>query len=241
MAFVWERGNQLDDLKHLRRFSKKIGQLDDEILNKLVNRVKETNFMKITSDPAESPSGEVDEKRSLTIGYDNSLNSVTVHNTYSKSSFEDIESALNSFAEDYGLKTISLSEKEMREEAIRSFRKAEELLANYQAKPENLRNAIFRYQIVIDFLDQFDPKPEEWTEAKRKLSDAERLMKKTIKDAEFNINVFYKKRQYAEAVEECNKLLLVLDPENRIYQKTRDLKITLEKQLSLQKRKKGKR
>lgn len=232
---------RLDDLKHLRRFSKKIGQLDDEILSKLVNRVKETDFMKITSDPAESPSGEVDEKRSLTIGYDNSLNSVTVHNTYPKSSFEDIESALNSFAEDYGLKTISLSEKEMREEAIRSFRKAEELLANYQAKPENLRNAIFRYQIVIDFLDQFDPKPEEWTEAKRKLADAERLMKKTIKDAEFNINVFYKKRQYAEAVEECNKLLVVLDPENRIYQKTRDLKITLEKQLSLQKRKKGKR
>lgn len=232
---------QLNDLKYQRRFSKKIGQLDDEILNKLINRVKGTSFMKITSDPAGSPSGEVDEKRSLTVGYDSSLNSVAVHNTYPKSSFEEIESALNSFAEDYGLSTISLSEKEMREEAIRSFRKAEELLANYQAKPENLRNAIYRYQITIDFLDQFDPKPEEWTAAKRKLQEAEQLMKKIMKDAEFNLNVFLKRRQYIEAVEECNKLMMIMDPENRNYQKIRDAKIALEKKISPQGKKKGRR
>ena len=231
---------KLNDLKYQRKFSKGIAQVDKELLKTLVNEIKGTDFMKISSDPPGSPSNGVDEIRTLTIGYDKNLNTVTVRNNFPKRSFETIEYALSRFADDYGLKTISLSQKEMREEAIRSFRKAEELLANYQAKPENLRNAILRYQITIDFLDQFDPKPEEWSVAKRKLSEAEILMKKAIKDAEFNINVLYKKRDYAGAVAECGKLMQIIDSEHRAYPKIRDLKITLEKKLSARK-KKGRR
>ena len=162
-----------------------------------------------------------------------------MRNNFPRSSFETIEYALSRFADDYGLKTISLSQKEMREEAVRSFRKAEELLANYQAKPENLRNAILRYQVAIDFLDQFDPKPDEWTIAKRKLTEAQTLMKKTIKDAEFNINVLYKKRDYAAAAAECGRLMQIIDPEHKSYQKVHDLKITLEKRLANQKKKRS--
>ena len=227
---------RLNDLKYQRRFSKGIKKVDEELLKGLIREIRETDFMKITSEPAGSPISGIDEIRTLTIGYDSSLNSVVVHNNYPKSSFETIEYALTRFADDYGLKTISLSQKEMREEAERSFRKAEELLANYQAKPENLRNAILRYRVAIDFLDQFDPKPDEWTAAKRKLAEAENLMKKAIKDAEFNINVLYKKREYAAAAAECGKLMQIVDPEHRAYQKIHDLKITLEKKLSLQKK-----
>ena len=64
---------------------------------------------------------------------------------------------------------------------------------------------------------------------------------KLKKDAQFNINVFYKKKQYAEAVAECNNLLLLLDPEERSYQRIRDLKIVLEKQISLRKKKRARR
>ena len=231
---------KLNDLKYQRRFSKGVAEVDKELLRSLVNEIKGTDFMKITSDPPGSPVNGVDEIRTLTIGYDTSLNSVTVRNNFPKRSFETIEYALSRFADDFGLKTISLSQKEMREEAVRSFRKAEELLANYQAKPENLRNAILRYQIAIDFLDQFDPKPDEWSVAKRKLSEAENLMKKAIQDAQFNINVLYKKRDYAGAVAECSKLMQIIDSEHRAYAKVRDLKITLEKKLSARK-KKGKR
>jgi len=231
---------KLNDLKYQRRFSKTIAQVDEELLKSLVNEIKGTDFMKISSEPAGSPADGLDETRTLTIGYDTSLNQVTVRNNFPKSSFETIEYALNRFADDYGLKTISLSQKEMRLEAERSFMKAQELFANYQAKPENLRNAILRYKIAIDFLDQFDPKPEEWSIAKRRLAEAEVLMKKAVKDAEFNINVYYKKRDYAAAVSECGKLLHIIDPESKAYQKTRDLKITLEKKLSAR-RKKGKR
>ena len=228
---------KLNDLKYQRRFSKGIGKVDEYLLKELIREIKGTDLMKIHSDPPGSPSNGVDESRTLTIGYGSSFNSVSVRNSFPKSSFETIEYALSRFADDYGLKTISLSQKEMREEAVRSFRKAEELLANYQAKPENLRNAILRYRVAIEFLDQFDPKPEEWTVAKRKLGEAEALMKKMIKDAEFNINVLYKKREYAAAAAECGKLLQVIDPEHKIYQKVHDLKITLEKKLSNQKKK----
>ncbi len=231
---------KLDDLRHQRHFSKGIGRIEPEILKSLENTVKETDFMKLASDPPGRPVEGTDESRSLLIGYDAKLNSVTVRNSYPKNSFETIENALARFADDYGLKTISLSEEEMRDEAERSFSKAEELLSNYQARPENLRNAILRYQITIDFLDQFDPKPKIWSIAKTKLAEAEGLLQKMIKDSEFNLNVFIKRKQYAEAVEECNKLMLILDPEQNAYQKARELKITFEKQLSIEK-KKGKR
>ena len=231
---------KLNDLKYQRRFSKGIAEVDKDLLKSLVNEIKGTDFMKISSDPPGSPANGIDEIRTLTIGYDTNLNTVTVRNNFPKRSFETIEYALSRFADDFGLKTISLSQKEMREEAVRSFRKAEELLANYQAKPENLRNAILRYRIAIDFLDQFDPKPDEWSVAKRKLSEAEGLMKKAIKDAEFNINVLYKKKDYAAAVAECNKLMQIIDSEHRAFAKIRDLKITLEKKLSARK-KKGRR
>ncbi len=231
---------KLNDLKYQRRFSKGIAEVDKDQLKSLVNEIKGTDFMKISSDPPGSPANGTDEIRTLTIGYDTNLNTVTVQNNFPKRSFETIEYALSRFADDFGLKTISLSQKEMREEAVRSFQKAEELLANYQARPENLRNAILRYQIAIDFLDQFDPKPDEWSVAKRKLSEAEALMKKAIQDAQFNINVLYKKKDYAAAVAECNKLMQIIDSEHRAYAKVRDLKITLEKKLSARK-KKGKR
>ena len=231
---------KLNDLKYHRRYSKGIAEVEKELLKSLVSEVKGTDFMKIQSDPPGSPVNGIDEIRTLTVGYGNNLNTVTVRNNYPKSSFETIEYALNRFADDYGLKAISLSQKEMREEAIRSFRKAEELLANYQARPENLRDAILRYKIAIDFLDQFDPKPEEWTVSKRKLAEAEKLMKNAIKEAEFNINVLYKKREYAAAAAECGKLLRIIDSEHKAYQKIRDLKIILEKRLSSRK-KKGRR
>ncbi|MBR4666038.1 MAG: protein kinase, partial [Lentisphaeria bacterium] len=125
----------------------------------------------------------------------------------------------------------SMSPKEKREEAARLFEKAEELLANYQAKPEYLRNAIRHYQETIDLLDQFDPKPDEWSMAKRKLAEAEVLMKKAIQDSQFNINALYKKRDYAAAVAECSRLMQIMDPEHRAYAKVKDLKITLEKKL----------
>lgn len=227
---------KLDDLVHHRSFAKGIGSIEPEILRSLTTEVKNTDFMKIQSDPPGKSQNNTDEFRKLTVGYDHYLNTVVVRNNYPKLSFEAIEQALEQFASDYGLKTISLSVEEMRKEAESSFTKAEELLANYQAQPENLRNAILRYQITIDYLDQFDPKPEIWAISKKKLAYAKSLLQQLKKDAEFQLNVLYKRKQYAEAIAECDRLMKILDPEDKAYQKLRNLKISLEKHLSLQKK-----
>ena len=232
---------KLNDLRHSRHFTKGIGQVEKDLLQSLIREIKETDFMKITSEHPGKPREGVDDFRKLTVGYGSNLNTVICHNTDPQRSFEAIENALESFADGFGLKTISLSEEQMRKEADQSFEKAEELFRNYQARPENLRNAIVRYQITVDFLEQFEPKPKNWTTAKRRLAEANKLLSKLKKDAQFNINVFYKKKQYAEAVAECNNLLLLLDPEERSYQRIRDLKIVLEKQISLRKKKRARR
>ena len=232
---------KLNDLRHGRHFTRGIGQVEKELLQTLLREVKDTDFMKITSAHPGKPREGVDDYRKLTVGYGSNLNTVICHNTDPQRSFEAIENALESFADGFGLKTISLSEEQMRKEADQSFEKAEELFRNYQARPENLRNAIARYQITVDFLEQFEPKPQNWIMAKRKLLEANKLLNKLKKDAQFNIEVLYKKKQYAEAAAVCNNLLLYLDPEEPAYQKTRQYKLVFERLLSLQKKKRTRR
>ena len=232
---------KLNDLRHSRHFTKGIGQVDEDLLRDLIKEVKDTDFMKIVSGQSGKPRDGVDEYRKMTIGYGSHLNTVVCHNTAPPRSFEAIEGALESFADGFGLKTISLSEEQMRSEADRAFEKAEDLFKNYQARPENLRNAIVRYQITVEFLEQFEPKPRNWIAARQRLNEANKLLNKLKKDCEFNINVYYKKRQSAEAVAECNRLLHYLDPEERSYQKIRNLKIVLERQISLQKKNRARR
>ena len=230
---------QLNDLKYRRRFSKSVETVDPDLLKSLLREIRDTDFMKIKDDPPGSPANGVDDTRVLTIGYDSYLTTVTVRNTYLKQSFETIENALNQFADSYGLKTISLTPNEMKAEAENSFKNAEDLFSNYQAKPENLRKAIQLYQVVIDFLDQFDPKPKEWTISKGKLSEAETIYKKQIKEMGDNIIVLKNKHEYASAALECEKLMQVMGPEHKAYQKVHGWKIAFEKELA--RRKKGKR
>ena len=90
--------------------------------------------MKIVSGQSGKPRDGVDEYRKMTIGYGSHLNTVVCHNTAPPRSFEAIEGALESFADGFGLKTISLSEEQMRSEADRAFEKAEDLFKNYQAR-----------------------------------------------------------------------------------------------------------
>ena len=218
----------LDDLKHRRHFVRKFGEINPEYKKTLLSTIKGTDFMKLEQEEPSPTADGVDETRTLTVAYGPYLNSITVRNNYPKSSFEAIEMAIDRFAEDYGLKTVSLSAEEMRAEAEKAFLKAEDLFANYQARPENLRNAILRYQIAVEFYEQFDPPPKELNIASKHLKEAEGILKKMIKDAETNINILYRRRQFAEAAQECQKLMDYLDPDSTPYQKARASKIKFE-------------
>jgi hypothetical protein len=91
-----------------------------------------------------------------------------------------VESAIDQFAKSYDLQTVSIPAEDMRAEAEKAYQKAEDLFTNYQARPENLRNAVIRYQLAIEFYEQFDPPPKELAVAKRHLKDAESILKKSF-------------------------------------------------------------
>lgn len=223
----------LDDLKHNRHFYKSFGKANEAFLKDLEDAVKKTDFMKLEQEaPGVSDDG-TDEMRSLIVGHSNNLKKIVVRNTYAKSSFEQIEHAIDRFAEDYQLKTVSIAVEDMKSEAEKAFLKAESLFDNYLASPENLREAILRYQLTMDYLDQFEPKPKEWDLARKRLQEAQTILDKQVKDSEFSIMQLNRLRQYKKAAEECQKLMDMVDPDSKTYKKAREYKIAFERQARL--------
>ena len=175
--------------------------------------------------------GKVDETRKLTVILNNRENTIVVRNNYAKSSFENIERAIEKFSDDNGLSSVSMNVEEMREYAIQTFRKAEDLFNSYQAKPENLREAITRYRLAMEYLEQFSPKPREWEVARRHLAEAEQLFDKLRKDLEFNIQQYYRLSDFTRAAAECQKAMDLLGPDSKAYSKLKAIKLDCDNQL----------
>lgn len=219
----------LDDLQHNRHFKKSFGKANPVFLKNLEEAVRKSDFMKLQQEPPGVSEDGTDDYRSLTIFQGGNFNKVVVRNTYAKSSFEDIEMAADQFAEDFGLKTVSLSVEEMKDEAEKAFLKAESLFDNYQARPENLRNAISRYQLTLDYLDQFEPKPKEWDVARKRQQEAQTIMNNLLKEVEFSFDRNLKLKDYKAAITDCQKMMDMSDPQDKRYQVAHDTKIKLEK------------
>ena len=120
---------------------------------------------------------------------------------------------------------------EMKKYADLTFRKAEDLYKSYQAKPENLRQAISRYKLSMEYFERFSPKPPEWDEARKHLAEAEQTFEKLRRDLEFNIQQFYKLRDYARASAECQKAMDLLGPDSKAYPKLKTYKLEFDRQL----------
>ena len=221
----------LDDIRSQRHFSKTVKAVDKQFLENLEEKIKGTNFMSLQSESPGAASGGTDNTRKLTIGYDKNLNEITVKNTFANSSFEEIEAAVDEFSENYGLRTISLTPEEMRQEADKSFAKAEQLFLKYDAKPENLREAIVRYKITMEMLDQFVPKPEKWNIARKKQQEAQTILDQKFKDLKFDFERFLKLNEYQQARDVCAQMMLMMPPDSKGYEQTKAFKLNLEKKI----------
>lgn len=220
----------LDDLKNQMHY-KAIRKVSPETLEILEKEVKSTNFMTLTPEMPVASEDGTDNERTLVIGQDNNLNKITVKNTYAKSSFEQIEAAIDDFADKYNLKTISLTPKERKAEADKAFYKAEQLFDNYEAKPENLREAIARYKIVLDMLDTFAPKPQKWDIARKKQQEAQLILDARIKEMNFDFKRFFNLKEYEKARDICAKVMEMANPDSKTYEISRKYKIKLDKVL----------
>ena len=99
--------------------------------------------------------------------------------------FEEVENAIYEFAEGCGMQTVSMSGEEILRLAGDNFSKAEDLYANREADGANLRDAISRYRVVVNYLGQFAPPPAMWKRAKERLAEAESLREKKLEELEY--------------------------------------------------------
>jgi len=227
----------LDDLRNNRHFMKSFGKANPVFLKNLEEAVRKSDFMKLQQEPPGVSEDGSDELRNLVILQGNNFNKISVRNTYAKSSFEDIEMAIDQFAEDFSLRTVSLSVDEMKEEAEKAFLKAESLFDNYQARPENLRNAITRYQLTLDYLDQLEPKPKEWDIARKRQQEAQAILDTQLKEVTFSFNRNLNVKDIRAAVDDCQKIMDLCDPQDIRYQKAHNYKVKLESMLRQQRSK----
>lgn len=234
-AFTLENGSAkfvLDDLKFGRRFEKKFENVNQKYLKDLEDSVRETEFLKLKQEPlAALATDKTDERRKLTVLIDNKQNSITVRNAYAQSSFEAIERAIDRFADSNGISSVAMNVEEMRKYAFETFRKAEDLFNNYEAKPENLREAISRYNLAMEFFEQFVPRPREWDIARKRSAEAKEIYNRKMKDIEFNIQRYYKLKQWANASAECQKGMDMVQQDSKAYQNLKKYKLTFDRQM----------
>ena len=234
-AFTLENGSAkfvLDDLKFGRRFEKKFENVNEKFLKDLEDSVRETEFLKLKQEPlAALTTDKTDERRKLTVLIDNKQNTITVRNAYAQSSFEAIERAIDRFADSNGISSVAMNVEEMRRYAFDTFRKAEDLFNNYEAKPENLREAISRYNLAMEFFEQFVPRPREWDIARKRSAEAKGIYDRKLKDIEFNIQRYYKLKQWANASAECQKGMDMVQQDSKAYQNLKKYKLTFDRQM----------
>ena len=213
------------------------GSLKEEDIKRLKESIRQTGFMKIQNKEAHTPEGPERSSRKLIIALDGEFNSVSVHNTEATISFEEVEEAVSDLARRYNMQTGSLNAEEMRAEAEECFSKAEELFANHQAASKNIREAIALYESAKGYYEQFEPKPRQWDICRKQLEKAKEVYKSKYEQLRFNIQKYYKMNRPGEASQECGRMLELLDPESKDYQKYRNYKIEFDKKAKKMKKK----
>ena len=132
---------------------------------------------------------------------DNKMNSITIQNNSAPTSFEDVETAIEEFADGYDLLTFAMSPKELMRRGQESFVKAEEYYANRNAKASNLLDAKRRYKITIDYLSQFTPKPKIWDVAKKRYAEVESIRSKRYDELKYELERLERLSKIQEAIE----------------------------------------
>lgn len=226
----------IDDLKSQRHYSKTIEKVNPALLDSLKKEIEGTTFLSLQQQPAEAAADNMNETRTLIVSYDDKINSITVKNTYAPGAFETVEHAINDFAGNFGLQTIALSPEELKQRAEELYQKAEDLFQNREAKPEKLLDAISRYQMAVEYLDQFSPKPATWDKARKRASEAETILNKMRKDLDFEYQRLIKLDEYEKSKDVTAQLMELYPLESKEYEKYKRINMRLDRGLKERKK-----
>jgi len=216
----------IDDLISDRHHSKTIKDIKPEFMKALKNAIEDTGFMGLAPVSRGSAVNNLDETKKMTIALDKKYNSIIIQNNSAPTSFEDIEMAIEEFADDYGLLTFAMPPKELQKRAQESFAKAEEYYANRNAKATNLLAARRRYKITIDYLNQFSPKPKIWDIARKRHAEVENIRSKRYDVLKYEVERLERLKKIKEAIETLNEMKELTETDDPVYKKL-NLKISI--------------
>ena len=223
----------IDDIASHRHFTREV-PLSDESVEELRQAI---NSSGIYAASAGSSGGESNFNRRLTVVEGNKILTLAVAGEYAGTEFNAVEDELIRLTEAFGLKTIAMTPEELVDAAKNAFIRAEEGYANRRGAATNLRDAIKNYQITVESLEQFSPKPPLWDQARRKLAEAVKERDITLDALETEYRKLAQQRSFEAMKTVFRQMMDLTDPESREHSSARRRLIYIEQAL----RKKTKR
>ena len=204
----------IDDIRS-RRHPEPLVMENPAGLDVLRGRINASGIWRMSNPAASSDGSGLRRRLGIMIG--KQVKDLVIDGHRAAPEFEDVESAIYEFAEGCGMQTVSLSGDEIMRMAKESFNKAEDLYANRESDGGNLRDAISRYRVSVNYLSQFTPPPSLLKEAKSRLTEAEKLRTAKLEELEFQRVRFQNVRDFDALRRVFMKMMELTEPESREY------------------------
>ena len=226
----------IDDLKANRHHSETIKKIKPEFIKAMKAAIEDTGFMELQAVSRGSAINNLDETRKMTIVLDKKTNTIVIQNNSAPTSFEDIEMAIEDFADGYDLLTFAMPPKELQKRAKESFAKAEEYYDNRKANSANLIEAERRYKTTIDYLSQFSPKPDIYDIARKRHAEVKAMRRKRWKELQYEVERLERLGKLQKAIEALNEMLLLAYEDDKVKKMVRNKITRLSRTLNARKK-----
>lgn len=222
---------QIDDLKSSRYFTRDNIPFTVDAYEKFHADLEHENFFKADS-PAEAmdSEGKRDHRR-MVVCDQGRLHEITVRNNMPPSAFERLEMTINLFAENHALRTVSMTPDELREQAEMAFNKAEDLFQNRHSRASNLREAIHRYRLAVEYLDAFRPRPKLWDMARKRLDAAEKIRQDRLAALRSERIRLGQLKEFAAVLPVLEEIMALSDPDSPQFSDARQMRIKIDSYL----------
>ncbi len=220
----------IDDLKSKRHYNKKI-DVQPAYLTTLLKDIQATDFFSLEPEHAGTAGTGQTNMRRLMIAANYKFNDVTVRDTYAPNSFETIAQSIDIFASHYNLFTIAMTVNEILKLAQDDFNVGEDLFRNREANPGNLLKAQLRYQMVVENLEPFQPKPEIWDRARKREQEVKDILGKRESDLNFEYNRRTQLKDWEGARETVLAMMQILPEDSKGYAKCVELRLDLDRKI----------
>ena len=222
----------IDDINSFRHFRRET-PVSDESVEQLRAAISNSGIFAAPDNPQ---SKDENFNRTLTVVEGSRMVQLHVPGEYGSNEFNIVEDAVIQLTEAFGLKTISMTPEQLITMAENYYNKAEGLFAN-PGRPGNLRDAIKRYQAVVESLEQFSPKPPMWDKARRQLAEAVKQRDARVQQLKGEYVRLSQMSEYGAMKNIFLELMELSDPESKEYARAKRSLVIIEQHL----RKKSKR